>query len=508
MQPKLNAVIYARYSSNNQREESIDAQVRACEEYAASHEITIVDIYADEAISGKGLKTKKRAQYQRMLRDINKGNFTTILVHKYDRIARNVQEHVNLAMRLNAENIELIAVSQDFGTSKEAKIMKVLTWAMSEYYIDNLASESRKGHRETALKGLHNGGYPPFGYDVIDQKYVINEVEAMYVRKMYTACLNGENYKEILEDLRAAGITGKRGKPMSYSSIYEILRNEKYTGVYIYTPEQNRSRESQRIKKDAIRLDGAIPQIIDREIWEGVQKIMSSRKNTGKTTKNEYLYSGLIFCKCGAPMHASTSRRTKNGHTYEYKRYICSKKCGAKSISSDKIDVAVFQYLYDLLSPENREILKNGLNIYKSQITTEFQADKAEIRRQIADRNAQIDAATKNLSSAVLPTSVVESLGKKIEELQNQISDLEYELSRPIEFSEQEVYNYFDVVADLAHQPFEVRKSVVRHFIKRIDIKENSLNVESTFREFVRKYGCGGAIPLIPTIFFGTTIPL
>ena len=117
-----NAVIYARFSSDKQNEESIDAQVRACREYAAGHGLNVLEVYADEAISGKGSKTAARRQYQRLVRDAGKGNFSVILIHKYDRIARNLGEHVNLEAKLKGLGVQLIATAQDFGNSNEARI--------------------------------------------------------------------------------------------------------------------------------------------------------------------------------------------------------------------------------------------------------------------------------------------------------------------------------------------------------------------------------------------------
>ena len=131
--------------------------------------------------AGKALKQPNGRNIKKLLRDTKKKLFDTILIHKYDRIARNLGEHVNLEKKLHDLGIQLIAVSQDFGNTKESKIMRSLVWAMSEYYIDNLAEETKKGLKESALKGLHNGGYAPFGYDVVDRKYVINPLEAAYV---------------------------------------------------------------------------------------------------------------------------------------------------------------------------------------------------------------------------------------------------------------------------------------------------------------------------------------
>ena len=111
----MNAVIYARFSSDKQTEDSIEAQRRACEAYAATKGLSIVGEYVDEAISGKGEKTASRADYQRMLKDCDRGLFTIILIHKYDRVARSLAEYVNLETKLAAKGIELIATAQDFG---------------------------------------------------------------------------------------------------------------------------------------------------------------------------------------------------------------------------------------------------------------------------------------------------------------------------------------------------------------------------------------------------------
>ena len=299
------AVIYARYSSDKQTEDSIEAQLRACREYASNKQYQIIDTYIDEAVSGK---TANRTQYQKLLRDCEKDKFEIILIHKYDRIARNLLEHVTLEQKLKAKNILLIATAQDFGLSNEAKIMRSLVWSMSEYYNDNLAQETKKGLKETALKGLHTGGCPPFGYDVVNQKYVINDFEAIFVRKIFDCASKRSGFVDIIKEMEDCGVKGKRGKPIKYPQIYEILRNEKYTGTFIYSPDEEKNRSNRRSKPNAIRLENAMP-----------QKIMSERKQTGKT---KYLCSGLVYCRCGAKMHAIKSK--KKGHEYLY--YNCSKQ--------------------------------------------------------------------------------------------------------------------------------------------------------------------------------------
>ena len=112
------AAVYARFSSHMQTEESIDAQVRACREYATQRNISIIKVYKDEAISGKGSKTYARRQYQALLKACDKGLYDVILIHKYNRIARSLSEHVTLEKRLSEDNVELIAVAEDFGCQR------------------------------------------------------------------------------------------------------------------------------------------------------------------------------------------------------------------------------------------------------------------------------------------------------------------------------------------------------------------------------------------------------
>lgn len=478
-----NAVIYARYSSDKQSEESIDAQVRACRDYAVAKGFNIVEVYADEAVSGKGSKTASRAKYQKLLRDCNKGTFDTILIHKYDRIARNVGEHVNLTAKLQEKGITLIATTQDFGTSNEAKIMRTLMWSLSEYYIDNLANETRKGLKETALKGLHNGGYAPFGYDAIEQRYVINELEAEYVRRIFNAALNRKGFKDIIQELSERGITGKRGKPIKYTQIYEILRNEKYTGVYVYSLKEESNRADRRSKPNAIRIENALPIIIDKAQFEEVQKIMSERKQTGK--KAGYLCSGLVYCECGAKMHGMKSER--KGHTYHY--FYCSKKCGAPTIRMEEIDRAAIKYLRDLLSDENQAKISKSLREYKGCERERIADFNTILNDKIVEKQQRYDTLMQNLASGVLPPEVVADIGTEMQKIKGEIECLQH-TEPPKDYTAETIKNWLEA---LKNSPDE---AAVHLLIKRIDTEKNKteFKIQSTLNSVLGDIGCGGWI--------------
>lgn len=475
----MKAVIYARYSSDMQTEASIDAQVRACREYAADHNLIVTEIYADEAISGK---TSDRKQYQKMLRDAERGSFGVILIHKYDRVARSLAEHVNLESKLKRWDVQLIAVAQDFGNSKEAKIMRTMMWSLSEYYIDNLSEETRKGLRETALKGLHNGGYPPFGYDVVNQQYVINEREAAYVQRLFDAAIDRKGFKPILDEMEAAGITGKRGKIIKYTQVYEMLRNEKYTGVYLYSPQEEKQRKERREKPNAIRIENALPVIISRAKFDEVQKIMSERKQVGR--KGGYLCSGLVYCECGAKMHALISRR--KGHEYRY--YACSAKCGAPMIRIDEVDSAALNYLHTLLSDRNQEKIAQSMIKYQAEGKNREEIFYAALKKRIGEKQKAYDALMNNLASGALPPEVVADIGAQMSKLKTDITVLKA-TQPPQDYTVDAIKQWLE---SLKANPDE---DAVRLLIERIDIKQKTAaNIQSTLNAILGNLGCGDGI--------------
>lgn len=463
----MNAVIYARYSSNQQSEDSIEAQVRACREYAAQHGLNVLGVYADEAISGK---TANRAQYQKMLRDCEKGQFDAILIHKYDRIARNLGEHVNLEMRLKGLGVTLTAVAQDFGSTAEGKIVRTLLWSLSEYFLDNLSSEVRKGHRETALKGLHNGGSAPFGYDVVNQHYVINELEAAYVRRIFDAALNRQGFTTIIAEMERAGIRGKRGKPIKYPQIHQILRNEKYTGTYSYSPIEER---------DTIRIENAFPAIISRAKFEEVQRIMSEKQQVGR--KGDYLCSGLVYCECGAKMRGTTSK--SKGREYRY--YSCSAHCGAPAVRAELVEDSALQYLKTLLSEENQTCIADALRQYQAGEGCRMEEFKQALALRIEQKKHQYDSLLANLSSGALPPEIVADIAAEMQTIKEEIAALEA-TEPPKDFTVEQIKAWLDT---LKATPDE---KAVRLLISHIQVKQKTvISMESTLTTVLRGSGCG-----------------
>ena len=265
----------ARYSTSMQREESISAQMRAMKKYCDDKGRVIVKKYVDEACSAT---TDKRPQFQQMITDSYNKEFEIVLVHKLDRFARNRYDSSVYKQMLRKNGVRLCSVLEHIDNTPESILLEGLIESINEFYSANVARESMKGLRENALQCLHNGGSPGLGYDVDDtQHIVLNEDEAKIVVRIYSLYLSGYSRNSIANALNAEGHKSKKGNPFTKETVYGILTNEKYTGVYIFNRAESKGydhkRNTHRSKppEEIIRIEGGIPAIISRDVWEAVQ---------------------------------------------------------------------------------------------------------------------------------------------------------------------------------------------------------------------------------------------
>ena len=250
----LKAVIYARYSSSSQTEQSIEGQIRACREYAEKHKMIIVSEYIDRAISGK---TDERAQFQKMLKDSDKKMFSVVLCYKMDRFSRNRYDSAIHKARLKKNGVIIRYAAEHIPDGPEGIILESLLEGMAEYYSDELSQKVQRGKHESALKCKHLGGPPPLGYYVDgDKKYSIDENTAPLVTRIFTMYDEGMRVVDICNELNAmntkTAINGKWNK----NSLHKILKNEKYIGIYVGC---------------GLRIEKGVPAIVDIEIFERVQ---------------------------------------------------------------------------------------------------------------------------------------------------------------------------------------------------------------------------------------------
>ena len=163
------------------------------------------------------------------------GSFDCVIVHKLDRFARNRYDSAFYKRQLRQSNVRIISVLEQLDDSPESVILESVLEGMAEYYSMNLAREVRKGMNENALQALHNGGVPPLGFNVNqDKTYSINDTEADSVRLIFQMYADGYGYKLIVNELNEKGHRTKQGNLFGKNSIFDLLRNEKYIGRYVF----------------------------------------------------------------------------------------------------------------------------------------------------------------------------------------------------------------------------------------------------------------------------------
>lgn len=186
----MKAVIYARYSSDNQREESIEGQLRECKEYAEKNGIMILRSYLDRALSAK---TDNRPEFQNMVQDSAKGLFDTVLVWKLDRFARNRYDSAHYKAVLRRNGVKVVSATENISDGPEGIILESMLEGMAEYYSAELAQKINRGLTENALKGKNNGGGIPLGYQLTDDQHLrIDPLTAPVVREIYQRYAEGE----------------------------------------------------------------------------------------------------------------------------------------------------------------------------------------------------------------------------------------------------------------------------------------------------------------------------
>lgn len=429
------AVAYARYSTDNQREESIVAQLRAIQEYAIRNNIEIIQEYTDEARSST---SDDRPAFQRMFRELKSLHPDLVLVHKYDRFARDDYDAIHYERKIEAIGARLIAVDQPLDDSPESGLTKSLLRGLAAYYSKNLAREVMKGMKENAFKAQFNGGWVPLGYDIDSEKhYVINEDEAETVRFIFAQILVGKSYGAIINDLNDQGKLTKRKQPWGKNSIHELLKNEKYMGMYCYnkTPKKVAGKRNNRVQKpdeQIIRVEGAMPAIVSPADWYQVQDILASRAAGPRIIEESpYMLTGVLRCaECGAPMTGYTSRRVAGGEPYRY--YVCTKgrrrngQCNhTTQHKAGPLEARVLDLIdKNIINPKSRKQLAKKL--WKSiQQNAKGRDDmQLQIEKKIRELEKQLENFNKFISLGADMANMVEaynSVGEQKRALENKL---------------------------------------------------------------------------------------
>ena len=418
----MTAVIYARYSSDSQREASIEGQLRDCKAYAEKNGITVVGTYIDRAYSAK---TDDRPDFQRMIKDSGKKIFDVVLVWKLDRFARNRFDAVNYKYQLEKNGVHLVSAMEPISQGPEGIMVESMLIGMAEYYSAELALKVARGERENALQCKYNGGVVPLGFTIgkEDRLYHIDPETAPIVQEIFTRYADGEPAEKIAASLNERGLRTRTGKPFVKNSFFQIFRNRRYIGEYRY--------------KDIVT-PGGIPAIVDQDLFDRVQqRFEQNRIAHGRPAKEDvsYLLTTKLFCgKCGTLM-GGESGTSHMGNTYYYYKCGNAKRhgkahCDLKAIRKEPLERFVVDTAIKVIF--NDEIIEQLIDLV-------MEAQQKENTRLpvLKDQLRDTEKRLANLLEAIEQGILTSTTKQRLDELEARkealnTSILEEELKKPV----------------------------------------------------------------------------
>ena len=461
------AVVYARYSSAGQKEQSIDGQLAAAYKYAEAKGYQIVHEYIDRAMTGRN---DDRDDFQRMLSDTGKHQFSVIIVWKVDRFGRNREEITFNKYRCKKNGVRVEYVAENMPEGPESVILEAVLEGMAEYYSLQLSQNVKRGLLENAKHHKAVSGTPPLGYKLTEDKHFeVDPDTAPLVRVIYEKYAAGETLFEIIRYLNNAGYKTPRGKPFARTSLDKLLKNEKYIGIYKF--------------KDIIYDEDAVPALIDKDLFYKVQDMLEKNKRAPVKNWNysDYLLTGKLFCgHCGDPM-VGKAGHGKSGRKYDY--YIC-KKNDKKPVRKEWIEETVLQEVHRILDDDEifQTIVDNTWEYYLEQDTKEH--EREAMLKQIAD----IEKGIANLSKAVeqgMPFDVVsgrldELSGQKIA-LQKAIAELE--IQKGFKLTKDHIQFFLEQFRSMDASDRNCEKRLISVFVNAIYVYDDKLKIAFNYSE-------------------------
>ena len=464
----MTAVIYARYSSDNQREESIEGQIRECTAYAEKNGITIVKHYIDRAISAK---TDNRPEFQQMIKDSDKKLFDIVLVWKLDRFARNRYDSARYKTQLKKNGVKLMSATEIISEGPEGIILESVLEGYAEYYSADLAEKVVRGQTENILKGRCNGGRGTFGYTLdSERKFHIDPLASPFVLESFRKYRDGLTMKEIRDWLNENGIKNPVGGAFTYNSVEHMLKNRRYIG---------------ELKFRDVVVPDAIPPIVPLELFEDVQEKIAKNKKAPARRKAEddYLLTTKLFCGyCGALMFGeSGTSRTGEVHRY-YKCATAKKHKGCKKKTVRK------QWLEDLVVNQTMQLVKDDAAM-ESIIAKVMELQNKEntniplYEKQLRDAESGIQNMLNAIQAGILTSSTKERL-EQLEETKRELEAriAEEKLAKP-KVTEEFIRFWLLRFRKLDMSLKDQRQALVDTFINSIYLYDDKVLIAFNYKE-------------------------
>ena len=451
------AVIYARYSCDNQTEQSIEGQLSVCEEYAKRNNILILDTYIDRAMTGTN---DCRPDFQRMIKESAKRQWNYVLVYKLDRFSRDKYATAIHKKTLKDNGVKVLSAMENIPDTPEGIILESLLEGMNQYYSAELSQKVKRGMRETRKKGNYQGGGLPYGYKAENKKVVIDEPQAEVVKFMYEEYSKGVYVRDIINALTVKGVLYK-GRPFAMNTVYGILKNDKYSGTYKHEEEI---------------VENIYPRIVPQEIIDRVRAKIKSNVNGKRSIETVYLLRHKIkcgYCRQSIIAECGTGKSGKRKYYYKcHGRKNMRNGCKKAPIRKDIIENFIIQNIVaELSKPQTMTNIING--ILKMQ---DEQLGKNSTLLILEKEYKQIENSLNNIMAAIERGIISVTTNKRLQELEIRQQELErliaIEKSKSeIKLTEKEIRLYYETALKL--EPM----IMIEYLIKEIVLYDDKIEI-------------------------------
>ncbi|MDK1494400.1 recombinase family protein [Sinorhizobium sp. 7-81] len=440
----MKVALYARYSSDNQRDASIEDQLRVCRARAEREGWTVVDSYSDRAISGASLL---RPGVQDLIADGLKRRFDLVLTESLDRLSRDQEDIAGFYKRMRFAGVGIVTLSE--GEVTELHIG--LKGTMGALYLKDLADKTRRGLRGRVEDGKSGGGLC-YGYDVVRQfdssgeasrgERTINEAEANIVRRIFVDYLAGKSSRTIAMVLNSEGVPGPQGSEWGPSTIHGnpkrgtgILNNELYIGKliwnrlrYLKNPDTGKRVSRLNPESDWVVQDVPELRVVDQNLWDAVkarqaQLAMEPGTKPGDNLllndrrRPKHLFTGLVKCGCCGGGYSMISKEML-GCTNARTKGTCDNRL---NIRRDTLEASILNGLdKHLMEPELFEE-------FSEEFTREVNKARMEARASLDSASTEIkriDRELDTLLDLILKGGAAERINEKMVGLEKRKKEL------------------------------------------------------------------------------------
>ncbi len=464
----MTGVIYARYSSDNQREESIEGQLRECKVFAEKNGIDVVGTYIDRALSAK---TDNRPDFQKMIKDSAKKQFDCVIVWKLDRFARNRYDSAHYKAILRKNGVRVLSATEAISQGAEGIILESVLEGMAEYYSAELAEKVIRGQTENALSCRFNSGTIPIGYKINkDRKFEIDNETAPYVLSAFKMYEDGMTMQEIADELNVKGIRNTRGTKLNINTVSNLLSNRRYMGEYYY--------------RDIVIPDG-IPAIVPKDLFLRVQERIAKNKNSPARYRadEQYILSTKLYCgKCMTFM-VGESGTARNKNTYHYYKCLSAKRkrgCDKKAVKKDWIENLVINQII-------RVIWDDNLIEDITDMVMDLQKNENNVLPLLRKRQNEINKGISNILSAIEQGIFTPSTKERLEDLEKQKREIEIQIAeesiaRPM-LDRDQIKFWFHRFRKMDASKPENRRRLVDSFVNSVILYDDRIEFYFNFKK-------------------------